>query len=330
MWQRIKDFFGRLFRREAPPGEFVEGRTFALRGWLDAARWIAPARHYLLYLPSGYTRWSIRRRVLLVLCHGCRQTPEDIAAGARIAALADRLGALVLLPRQSATANPWRCWNWFDGATVRGSGEASIVAAMIEEVCRWRFIQRERVLVAGISAGGALAAIMGLRYPGLVRAVVVHSGLACGAAVSALTALAVMRAGPEADVEAIAREARSRSGPDAPRVPLLAIHGLADNTVAPVNAEALVRQYLAFNATAPAGGDAPAPLPPSAEASDNNGGRNVRTRDWLLNGRLIARLVEVDGLGHAWSGGDAALAFNDSAPPDSTALLAQWLAEAAA
>src|SRR6185369_14122689 len=157
-----------------------------------------------------------RRAPLVVLCHGCKQTPEEFAQGTRIVAVADRLGWLVLMPRQSETANAWHCWNWFDRATVDGHGETAIVAAMIRSVRRWRRADPTRVVVVGMSAGGALAAVIGLRDAGLVRAAVVHSGLACGAAVSAFTAIGVMRRGPEIDVEAIAAEVRPSP---APRVP---------------------------------------------------------------------------------------------------------------
>src|SRR4030095_15477463 len=117
-------------------------------------------------------------------------TPEEIAQGTRITELADRLGFIVLLPRQKDTANPWRCWNWFDKRTMNGKGEAAIVAAQIRSVRRSYRVDRKRVLVAGMSAGGALAAVLGVRFPGLVAAVAVHSGLACGAAAFALTAVA--------------------------------------------------------------------------------------------------------------------------------------------
>lgn len=143
------------------------------------------------------------------MCHGCNQTPEQFAALTGIAERADREGMLVLLPRQASDANPWGCWNWFEANTERGGGEAAIVAAQIVDVRRRYRARRERVWVAGISAGGALAAVLALRYPRLVRGILVHSGLACGAAKSAATALSVMRDGPDNDVLRIADVARN-------------------------------------------------------------------------------------------------------------------------
>ncbi|MCC6196008.1 MAG: PHB depolymerase family esterase, partial [Burkholderiales bacterium] len=269
---------------------------------------------------------------LLVLCHGCKQTPEDIARGTRVEALADRMGCVVLLPRQKDSANPWRCWNWFEQRTAEGKGEAAIVAAQIRRVRRAYRIDRKRVLAAGMSAGGALAAILGVRYPHLVTAVAVHSGRAAGAARSAMSALSVMKHGPDRDVERIAEDARARAAPHDVRVPLLAIHGERDDVVRPLNAIALVRQYLALNAHPAITGQphetATLPAPDREAATRTPEGRTQVVRDWYRDGRLVARHVEVTGLGHAWSGGDTALAYNDAAAPDATALLGGFIADA--
>jgi hypothetical protein len=155
LWQRVKDSFARLFPRKPPqPGHFVADTKLAWRGFLAAMPWLAPQRGYLVYVPAGLTdRWTFRRHPLLVLIHGCRQTPEDIAAGTRITHLADQNRFLVLLPRQHPRANSWGCWNWFDRATSRGWGETAIVAAQIRAVRRAYRINKKRVFVAGMSSG---------------------------------------------------------------------------------------------------------------------------------------------------------------------------------
>ena len=183
-------------RPRSRAGRFESGSKFSLHGRVGTAPFVWPSRDYLVYVPAGRPR--LRRAPLLVLLHGCRQTPEEFAQGTRIAAFADRTGCVVLLPRQKEHANPWRCWNWFESRTTAGKGEAAIVAAQIRRVRRRYRIDRKRVLAAGMSAGGALAAVIGVRYPDLVRGVAVHSGLACGAASSPLTALGVMQRGPTA------------------------------------------------------------------------------------------------------------------------------------
>jgi len=330
LWARTRSLFRRFFEREPEPGRFESGSKWSLRGFLAVAPFVAPSREYLVYVPKGHSLW--RRAPLIVLCHGCKQTPEEFAQGTRITDLADKRGFVVLLPRQKENANAWRCWNWFDTRTMRGAGEAAIVAAQIRTVRRMYRCHRKRVLVAGMSAGGAFAAVMGVRYPGLVRAVAVHSGIACGAAKSPVTALAVMQAGPEQDVAKIADDARTAAPGQMLRVPLLAVHGQADAVVAPRNTVALVRQYLHLNGWArTTGGEPTASDLPTADAETRTtlaSGRIETVREWRSDGRLVVRLVEVTGLGHAWSGGDPAHTFNDAEAPDATSLLGAFFADA--
>jgi poly(hydroxyalkanoate) depolymerase family esterase len=319
---RLRASLARLVLREAPAGRFEIGRAGSWRGYVTTAPSVLPARDYLVYVPRGWSRW--RRARLLVLCHGCRQTPEDFAALMRIAERADRDGTLVLLPRQAPRANAWACWNWFEAYTERGAGEAAIVAAQIVAVRRRYRARRERVWVAGLSAGGALAAVLALRHPRLVRGVLVHSGLACGAASSPARALAVMKHGPDTDVGAIGAAARAAQREQPPlRVALLAIHGTHDDVVAPANGDALVEQFLRFN-----GREAAASRAPDASSSARApGGYAFRSDEWTIGGALAVRHVVVDGLAHAWSGGDATFDYADPRGPDALDLLAGFIAD---
>jgi len=331
MFTRLKRFFLRLFRRIPAPGRFEADSKFSWRGFLATAPFVWPKREYLVYVPAGWSRW--RRAPLLVLCHGCKQTPEEIAAGTRITAFADREGWLVLLPRQNEDANVWRCWNWFESRTADGNGEAAIVAAQIEAVASRFRADPRRIVAAGMSAGGALASVLALRHPEIVRFAFVHSGVACGAAASPMSAISVMKSGPDTDIVAIAAAAQSAAPRNALPVPLLAIQGDQDGVVAPRNAIALVRQFLRLNGH-PAMLAVP-DLPPGLPAADaessaaGEGGRIVTTRDWRVGGRLVVRFVSIGGLDHAWSGGDAALPYNDPRPPDALSLLALFAREAA-
>jgi poly(3-hydroxybutyrate) depolymerase len=185
-----------------------------------------------------------------------------------------------------------------------------------------------------MSAGGALAAAVSLHHADAVRGVFVHSGLACGAASAPAAAMRVMQRGPDTDTDAIAREARRAAATEL-RLPLCVVHGERDDVVAPVNATALVRQFLRLN-------DHPAlarPLPPGADdglpPADREsrealpGSRAVHTRDWLDGERLVVRYVSIAGLAHAWSGGDAQYPYNDAEPPPATQILARFAAEVA-
>ena len=300
----------------------MSGRGSAMGGRLESVPWLWPRRDYLLYVPLGYG--GLGKRPLVVLLHGCKQSPEDFAALTRIVALADRHGWLVLLPRQSPKANALACWNWFDPATVAGHGEVAIVAAQVKSVQRIYSVHPRRVFVAGLSAGGALAAALGVRHADMFSGVFVHSGLACGAATSLAEAAAAMLQGPSVDAVKIAAEARAHT----PRVrlPLLAVHGDNDAVVSPVNAYQLVRQYLALNDMDPREGPISERPAPDAEAfvplAD---GRQMRVAEYLDGRRVSARLIQVPQLGHAWSGGDPAYAFADAKPPDATALLGEFV-----
>ena len=325
MFKKIRDFVARLFRREqARPGHYVPGRKFAWHGRLDAAPWLWPAREYLLYVPRGYGGWT--RRPLVVLIHGCKQTPEDLAAGTRIAELADKHGWLVLLPRQSDKANPWSCWNWFDAATAAGRGEAAIVAAQIKSVRRAYRVHPRRIFAAGMSAGGTLAATLGVRYPEMFAGVFVHSSLACGAASGPAAAISVMSGGADTDPQEIGARARAAAPEGSARVPLLAIHGEDDAVVAEINAFQLVRQYLALYGRASiAGALAERPAPDSESLVVLADGRKMKVGEYRDGRRVITRFLQIPRLGHAWSGGNASYAYNDANPPDATALLGEFI-----
>jgi poly(hydroxyalkanoate) depolymerase family esterase len=324
----VRGLFRRLFRRAPPePGRFETGSKFSWHGWVSVAPWVWPSRNYLVYVPRGHSRWQ--RRPLLVLLHGCRQTPEEIAAGARITALADERDWLVLLPRQAKDANVWGCWNWFDQRTAAGRGEAAIVAAQVRAVRRVYGAHPRRMFVAGMSSGACLAAVLGLRFAKLFAAVGVHSGVACAAASSPATALRVLAAGADADIDAVALEAREHTSSHALPLPLCVIHGEGDHVVSSRNAVEVLRQFLLFNGypgIVESSRDG-LPIADATAATTPPGGRTMRTDDYRIDGRLVARLVRVGELGHAWSGGDGSFAYNDPQPPDATALFGAFFAQ---
>lgn len=325
---RIRAFFARFFRRKPPaPGYFVRGHKASLRGWVHVAPFLWPSREYLLYLPRGYGRW--KRRPLIVLIHGCKQTPEEFAAATRITGLADERGCLVLLPRQTDKANAWSCWNWFDTATSAGRGEAAIVAAQIRAVRRRYRVDRRRVVVAGFSAGGGLATALAMRHPELFTGVFIHSGLACGAASGPAAAIGVMRQGANTDSGRIGERARARAG-GAVRLPLIVLHGDRDSVVAEINARQVARQFLALNGR-PLGAGPAGELPPAdAETSVAlPSGRTVATTEYRDGRRVLVRVVRVVGLDHAWSGGDASFPYNDAQPPDATKMLGEFVGRSA-
>ena len=275
----------------------------------------AGTRAYRLYVPRGYTGQAVP---LLVMLHGCTQTPEDFAAGTRMNAFAETHTFLVAYPAQTAAANPSRCWNWFEsGHQSRTHGEPSLIAGLTRQVLATYNVDARRVYVAGLSAGGAMAAVLGVTYPDLYAAVGVHSGLAYGAADGLVSAMAAMQGGGSAPALAAARTAAA-PGVLPRAVPLILFHGERDTTVSPRNADQMVAQWIAAHG----GGAAP-------ETTEQvvGGQRSTRTIYRDASGRALVEQWRVQGLGHAWFGGNPRGSYADAQGPDASAEMARFFAE---
>src|SRR5882762_7993868 len=208
-----------------PPISLPDGARFDERVYANHAG----SRTYKLYIPSRYGGAPLP---LIVMLHGCKQSPDDFAAGTQMNMLAEEKLFLVAYPAQSAAANPSHCWNWFSAADQqRDGGEASLIAGITRQIMRDVAVDPARVYVAGLSAGGAAAAIMGATYPDLYAAIGVHSGLACGAAKDMPSALAAMRQGGSLLMKGAKRP-----------LPTIVFHGDCDNTVSPVNGDQVIAQ----------------------------------------------------------------------------------------
>src|SRR3984893_16531750 len=198
----------------------------------------AGSRTYKLYVPSGYCGQALP---LVIMLHGCTQSPDDFASGTRMNALAEELSCLVAYPAQATSANASKCWNWFNqGHQQRGQGEPSLIAGITRQVMRDYSVDSRRVYVAGLSAGAAAAVIMGITYPDLYAAIGAHSGLACGAASDVRSAFAVMRQGAGAAVHRAG--SAPGDGKDRRVVPMIVFHGDEDPTVHPRNGDQIIAQ----------------------------------------------------------------------------------------
>jgi len=273
-------------------------------------------RDYFLYIPDTVGR---RDRVpLLVMLHGCSQDAHTFAQGSRMNELADEHRFLVLYPQQSLHANALRCWNWFEPQTGQGAAEATAIAALVRDVARRYPIDRSRVYLAGISAGGAMTAILALCYGALFAACAIVAGVMYRAADSALAGARAMHGGAPVSPENVADDAASRPSRNVQFVPALVVHGTHDSVVHPRNAEQLIRQFRRF---AEVLGTPSPPLTVATEQLISSAGRSYRQRDYLRGDQLLLRSISIEGLGHAWSGGDERLRFNDSAQPNTSHLI---------
>jgi poly(hydroxyalkanoate) depolymerase family esterase len=261
----------------------------------------AGTREYKLFRPHAAPADG-RRPALLVMLHGCTQNPDDFASGTRMNALADALGWWVLYPAQSRSANGSGCWNWFKpGDQQRGGGEPEILADMAATLVARHALDRSRVFVAGLSAGGAMAMTLGATHPELFAAVGVHSGLPHGSAHDMMSALNAMRQGARGP--GLARPLRT-----------IVFHGDQDQTVHPCNGEAVARQAQTQAPGAPDDGALE-----SEQARAPGGRRYTRTLHRDEQGRVDTEHWLIHGAGHAWSGGSTSGSYTDPQGPDASA-----------
>jgi poly(hydroxyalkanoate) depolymerase family esterase len=261
----------------------------------------AGMRAYKVYIPRSYHG---KPSPLVVMLHGCTQSPDDLAAGTRMNVLAEELTFLVAYPEQPVTANLLKCWSWYNRRDQqRDHGEPSLVAGITRQVMKDYAVDPRRVYVAGVSAGGGAAAILGEVYPDVYAAIGVHSGIACGVAHDAISGLAAMKTGHGGDrlahVEGLGAEHRA--------VPTIVFQGDRDTTVNPLNAD-----HFAPAPTA-AGGEK------QTHSGDARGGRayTQTTYDDASGHRVLEQWM-IHGEGHAWSGGSAAGSYTDPEGPDAS------------
>jgi poly(hydroxyalkanoate) depolymerase family esterase len=312
---RIAPEFGRMGLRHPslvrPPEILPDGAQFIDGSYSDQAG----SRAYKLYVPSGYHGQALP---LIVMLHGCTQSPDDFAAGTRMNDLAQEHTCFVAYPAQSPSANVSKCWNWFSPRDQqRGQGEPALIAGITRQIMRDYSVDPRRVYVAGLSAGAAAAAIMGMTYPDLYAAIGVHSGLACGAASDLPSAFAAMRRGEAVPTRWSGNAADAK--PYRRVVPTIVFHGDQDTTVNPCNGDQVIAQSSVI-----AGAD----FRTSVENGQVSGGHAYsRTLYVDASGRAILEQWVVRGAGHAWSGGSPAGSYTDPRGPDASREMLRFFLE---
>ena len=291
--------------KRATPADVPEGARFVERSHTNAAG----TRSYKLYVPSGYVGQAVP---LIVMLHGCTQDPDDFATGTRMNGLAEEHTFLVAYPAQSGNANMQRCWNWFQAADQqRGRGEPSIIAGITKQVMNEYSVAEDQVHVAGMSAGGAMAAILGATYPDVYAAVGVHSGLAPGSAHDLSSAFKAMRQGGPV-------VAPENTGQGRKILPTIIFHGDGDATVHPRNGDRLLAHL-------DAGGQHGSSVRVTTRRGRAPGGYEYTRFTYKgEDGGELAERWSVHGLGHAWSGGGYPGSYTDPKGPDASSEMVRF------
>ena len=299
-------------RSDPPSGDAQASGRFEAHAFSHPAG----TRSYKLYVPA---RASDVPPPMLVMLHGCTQSADDFAAGTQMNPLADAHGLLVVYPEQAAHANPSKCWNWFNPQDqLRGAGEPALLAGLVQDVAARHGADPRRIYVAGLSAGAAMAVILGETYPELFAAVGAHSGLPYASAHDIPSAMAAMKGGRSG----LAGLKRMPGAGASPRrqvrhaLPLIVFHGDRDHTVQRANAAEIVQQ--AEDARSAETGDDP--LRTTTRRATAPGGRSYSvTLHADAAGRVHIESWTLHGAGHAWSGGDATGSYTDGTGPNASA-----------
>lgn len=272
--------------------------------------------HYWLYLPEKTTA---ARMPLVVMLHGCAQTAPQFSQSTRMNQMADQQGFAVLYPQQTASNHAGRCWRWYQREVREGEAEAKSVVAIINKVVAQYALDAERIYIAGISAGAAMAQIIAINHPHLIAAVGMHSGAAFGAADTPMEGYTVMKQGAAEVVRSAICKAAARLA-HLPLMPAILIHGQEDSIVRPINLAHLTEQFRELHALA--GYARQNMLVKITEKPvDAYCGNAYTSLNYYFGNRNLLQVCEISELGHAWSGGDDAVNFSNGSGPDASRMM---------
>lgn len=278
-------------------------------------------KSYKLYTPDSVA--NTENKPLVVMLHGCTQDANQFAAGTQMNAVADREGFRVLYPEQSTSADIQRCWKWFETAhQSRGRGEPAVLAGLVEQVIEQKSVDSDQVYVGGLSAGGAMAGVMGATYPDIFKAVGVASGLEYKAGTTQLEALTAMSNGGPDPVRQ-GRLAFEAMGSHAQVVPTIVFHGTADYTVNVINGNQTLSQWATTNDLVLGGRGLITDV--ASERFDRQvpNGRSYTEEVYKhkQTNQEVLRKILVNGMGHAWSGGSTQGSYTDPRGPNASEMM---------
>lgn len=277
-------------------------------------------REYRLYVPTTYRGAPVP---LVVMLHGCNQSPETFAESTRMNGLAETGQFLVLYPAQKVSANPTRCWNWFlPKNQARDSGEPAQIVAMIGQVEKQYAVDPRRVYVAGLSAGASMGAILAACYPDIFAAAALADGTMYKSATSLVEAGKVMASGDAPDPDRLGTEAWACGGRRPLLMPVSVWHGQGDNIVNRANGDQVVRQFSKYDDWADDGKENGSAVEgPNTRSGQVEGGYAYTVSTYSRQGRPLIEYYQVARMGHAWSGGKDDLMFSDAKGPNASRII---------
>ncbi|MFC5608313.1 extracellular catalytic domain type 1 short-chain-length polyhydroxyalkanoate depolymerase [Variovorax soli] len=299
---QVKRAAAQINRPPPGPGDWLPGVALGPAG----------ARRYHLYRPPALQLAPGEKLPLMVMLHGCAQTGRDLAVSTRMNRLAARERFFVLYVDQDRLANAHGCWNWFERRSGKADAEATTIMAAFDQVAMLYPVDRDRVALAGLSAGASMAALLATRHPLRFQAVAAHSGVAPGAAKSATTALSAMRGKHMPPVLATAvGKAMGAAALFTTLPPLMVLHGDADDVVSIANAQSLADVWATATGARPG----------TSRVLQRGQRYPARLTEFRRAGRTQVLVCEIEGLGHAWSGGLGSQPFSDPRGPDATRMI---------
>lgn len=303
-------------------------------GWISATAHAAGgSRNYKLWVPATLEKG--KASPLVMMLHGCTHDAKDMAEISGMNEVAEVNRFLVAYPEQSRMANLMKCWNWFDPKhQARDAGEPSILAVVVDQVRSAHNIDPNRVYVVGVSAGGAMAAILAATYPDLFAAVAVVSGAEFKAATSVSEGLTAMeRGGPDPVRQGQLAFEAMRSGlarKEKRRMPVIVFHGTGDTRVSLVNAEQSIAQWSKTNGCL-AAEHSESGFVLTEKIIDGEVPQGYAYRKHMYFGadaRLLMEKWVIQGLGHAWSGSPKPSKYGDTKGPNASAEIWRFFCEA--